>query len=41
MFILPTGMELGGSKDCYVWNILMYRNGKVDSSLTMELVDCY
>ncbi len=27
----PPRMELGGSKDWWVWNIIMYKNGKVDS----------
>ncbi len=25
------GVEQGSSKDSYVWNIIMYWNGKVDS----------
>ncbi len=27
----PPGVELRGSKDCHVWNIVMYWNCKVDS----------
>ncbi len=29
----PPGVEPGGSKDWYVSNIMLYRNGKVDSFL--------
>ncbi len=31
LFPPPHGVELGGSKDRHVWNIIMYWNGKVDS----------
>ncbi len=27
----PWKVQRWGSKDCYVWNIIMYRNGKLDS----------
>ncbi len=27
----PPRVQLGGPKDQYVWNLLMYRNGKLDS----------
>ncbi len=27
----PPQVELGGSKDQYIWNLIMYRKGKLDS----------
>ncbi len=27
----PPWVELGGSKDQYIWNLIMYKNGKLDS----------
>ncbi len=29
--VSPSGTELGGFKDCHFLNIIMYKNGKVDS----------
>ncbi len=31
IYLSPPGVELGVSKNCHFWNIIMYWNGKVDS----------
>ncbi len=33
----PLGVELGSSKDCYVWNIIVYGNGKVEYCKKMNI----
>ncbi len=30
IFLSPPEVKLGGSKDCRVWNIIIYKNEKID-----------
>ncbi len=41
VYLSPPGVELGVSKDCHFWNIIMYWNGKLESLMNCTNITYY